>query len=295
MNIKIRGWVALSYLASSLALFASIANAATYELLPNGRSFEVTSAGTVLFPLPAGNGLSGFLFGFKDPDHHISWIEVILNCPGASNGCPKDTAWVTYKDKRRGDYSVDLNWQPLPEGTKFGSGTSDPTLPWFVPLGPATPGTVPVLTGFALHKVGDDMHLKSLDIYFNKESDGKLYGLVSFEDDDSFWSANKSLLENDNVITYGEVPAKNILVLPEICGDSSGGDSFREFIAKRPVLTSIHMRYKHGDHHIKRIGVRLLPPPARSTQNTSQLQVAFQDKNGDDDFEYCIGMAEIIP
>lgn len=185
-----------------------------------GQTIVSPDGGAEFAPLYGSYGLSGFHFDYKGSDRHVRTIAAGLDSCAITLGCAPNTWYANYADGGSPLYTVDIAWQSLPPGTRFGSRESFDIYGGAginMLLGPATPGTVPVLTGFSVFNQNGDMHLMKLSVKVYTDPDfGYNYAEVNFLDD------GDSVGLQDIAVSYAVVPADHVEIEPMISGHSAG-------------------------------------------------------------------------
>jgi hypothetical protein len=209
--------------------------------------------------------LDSFYFQYTSKDHHLTQI---LIRPDAE----PNRMQLGFHDKNSDDdyyFKVMHRMVADPRVQRFSRGldlcTGSCTREITKPEG----DFVFVLTGFQLSFTGGrDHHINQVGIL---ETDGNL--TVRFNDknfDDNFvWSVQYAYLPRDLFVTTGSSSGS---------GDQGGA---RRFVPSGPsVIRGFRFDFQDSDHHVRDIGV--------TTPDDGRIEVFYEDKNGDDAFDWIV-------
>lgn len=225
-------------------------------------------------------GISGFYFKFKDPDHHIKCIatgHLFDFFPPYNGQFVTSHAVLNFTDNSDSrPYEYRLFESDLPKDTVFGGAICRPTVGAAIrkyQTGDVNYNYEPVIAGFLFSK-NEDTHIKSLGYQLEPAEDAYFIYFRDKKPDEAvdFW-VSYAMVKSTHVYCKGSVTGK------------ARGSAYREISASHPFLQGFNLRFTNDDHHIQEVGVILKP---------GKMNVYFNDKNDDDEFEYTIQYLDLI-
>lgn len=210
--------------------------------------------------------LDSFYFRYSDEDHHVASLAAKLE--------PDGYITLALADQNNDDeYFYSVEHTPRADaGIITGSFVDFCNGSCLYPLTSPGAGYVFALSSFRFYYRGDDHHMDQIGILL--ESDGVRTYFNDQNDDDPYVV----------YVDYAWLPASMVEQTGQLTGTADGGGVQTELPnANRAIISGFLVDYLYGgDHHVREIGV---------LTRTSDVQIYYGDKNGDDDFSYVVDYA----
>ncbi|MEV0096009.1 hypothetical protein [Streptomyces sp. NPDC050738] len=221
------------------------------------------------FPTPGAPLLNTFYFQYSGDDHHVQQvialpdfpengkIEIGMNDEGRQADYFFKVGHYIGHDSRFRQFSRSLDLGVTRQATFEG--------------GRPSASMIFVLSGFQLAFRGADHHLDEIGIF---ESDGTVtVRLNDRNDDDTFvFRVSYCYASRDLFSSVGLAR-----------GSNAKGGARKPIPDGQAVIRGFNMNFRSKDHHIRDLGA-VLPGDGRA-------EVYFEDKNGDDGFDWSLGWA----